>query len=318
MPVFTIHHITYYQYDRPVKENNNQLRIIPIDDEQQVVKDFQLHVSNNPSINIYKDAYGNKVGEFDIFPPHNELTIDSRMTIQTNEEDLLVDHLPQVATSQLEQAIDTDIFLYRFATPESIASQAQIEQVLEGLELRSKSIPAIAAACCKYIYDHFKYLKGITNIETTVEEILAHKSGVCQDFAHVLLQLLRTMHIPARYVSGYICPNRSGMRGEGATHAWVEYFLPGFGWVGLDPTNNVLAGNHHIRLATGVNFNVCTPIKGIFKGIAKQSLSIYVSVGYEDGHVFEDKNNVKMELQPGEGTEEWQAAYLAAIAQQQQ
>jgi transglutaminase-like putative cysteine protease len=317
MPIFTIHHITYYHYDRPVKENNNQLRIIPIDDEKQEVKLFQLQVSGNPSVNIYKDAYGNRVGEFDIFPPHTELTIDSRMTIQTKEEDLLMEDLPQVIPALLEQAVDTDIFLYRFATPEPIASQAQIENILQELALENKPIPVIASACCKYIYDHFKYLKGITTIETTVDEILAHKSGVCQDFAHVLLQLLRTMHIPARYVSGYICPNKSGMRGEGATHAWVEYYLPGHGWVGLDPTNNIIAGSHHIRLATGINFNECTPIKGIFKGIAKQSLSIYVSVGYEDGHVFEDKNNVKMELQPGEGTEEWQAAYLAMIQQQQ-
>ena len=148
MPVFTIHHITYYQYDRPVKENNNQLRIIPIDDKDQVVKSFQLRISTDPSINIYKDAYGNRVGEFDVFPPHTELTIDSRMTIETNEEDLLVTNLPQVSTSQLEKAIDTDIFLYRFATPEPIASQAQIEKILEGLSLHNSSIPMIAAACC--------------------------------------------------------------------------------------------------------------------------------------------------------------------------
>ena len=152
----------------------------------------------------------------------------------------------------------------------------------------------IVEACSGYIFKEFKYIKGITNIETTVDEILEHRSGVCQDFAHVLLQLLRIMRVPSRYVSGYICPNKNGMRGEGATHAWVEAWIPKLGWTGIDPTNNVWASTHHVKLAAGRNFNDCTPMKGTFKGIAKQTLSVYVSVGYEDGQVFEEVHDVQM------------------------
>jgi transglutaminase-like putative cysteine protease len=175
----------------------------------------------------------------------------------------------------------------------------------------------IANGCCAYIYQHFQYQKGITTVETTIDEILEHRSGVCQDFAHVLLQMLRTLGIPARYVSGYICPNKSGMRGEGATHAWIEYYLPGYGWVGLDPTNNVFAGPYHVRLATGRHFGDCSPVKGTFKGLAHQNLSVFVSVGYEDGHVFENLNDVQQEEMEIEGTLPWQDELIAQQQQQQ-
>lgn len=318
MPVFKIHHITYYQYDRPVKENINQVKIFPVEDTFQEVKDFEITITGDPAIHIYTDFFGNKVGDFNVHFAHTELSVDCRMTVKMADRQLLHGSLPVVYVPELKKEIERQIFLFRLSDPERINSNKQIHQILGELDVAGLPVKDIARDCCQYVYSNFKYQKGITNIETTVDEILSHRQGVCQDFAHVLLQLLRTAGIPARYVSGYICPNKSGLRGEGATHAWVEYYLPGEGWVGLDPTNNIMADCHHIKLATGRDFSDCTPIKGIFKGIARQSLSVYVSVGYEDGHVFEDRNNVKMELQQGEGTEAWQSEYLALMQQQQQ
>lgn len=318
MPVFKIHHITLYNYDRPVKENINQVKIFPVEDEHQQLKEFELTVTGDPAINIFEDFFGNKVGDFNVHLPHTELSIDCRMTVQTSDKKLLHEDLSLVTLSGLKEETEKEVFLFRLTDPERINNQEAIKQILTELHAYQSPVSELARLCCNYVFTNFKYQKGITNIETTVDEILEHRQGVCQDFAHVLLQLLRTAGIPARYVSGYICPNKSGLRGEGATHAWVEYFLPTYGWVGLDPTNNILVNSHHIKLATGRDFSDCTPVKGMFKGIAKQALSIYVSVGYEDGHVFEDKNNVKMELQPGEGTEEWQSEYMAMIKRQQQ
>ena len=142
------------------------------------------------------------------------------------------------------------------------------------------------------------------------------KKGVCQDFAHVLLQLLRTVGIPSRYVSGYICPNESGLRGEGATHAWVEIYTPTQGWLGLDPTNNIWTMDNHIRLSVGKNFYDCTPVKGTFKGLARQTLSVSVSVGYEDGRHFEEINNVLLEEATIE--EKKQLDHIELLHQQQQ
>ncbi|HTQ27308.1 MAG TPA: transglutaminase family protein, partial [Puia sp.] len=103
-----------------------------------------------------------------------------------------------------------------------------------------------------------------------------------------LLVMLRAIQVPARYVSGYICPNRNGMRGEGATHAWVEAYIPSDGWLGFDPTNNCLAGDLHVRLAVGRNFSDCSPVKGTYKGLSGHTLEVGVSVSYEDGNVVEE------------------------------
>ncbi len=140
-----------------------------------------------------------------------------------------------------------------------------------------------ARSFCQYVFDTFTYRKGITTVETTVDEIWELKSGVCQDFAHILLVMLRLISIPSRYVSGYICPNKSGMRGEGATHAWVEAYIPFYGWIGLDPTNNCIVSETHVRLAVGKNFSDCSPVKGTYRGTSNHTLEVAVSVAYEDG-----------------------------------
>jgi transglutaminase-like putative cysteine protease len=121
---------------------------------------------------------------------------------------------------------------------------------------------------CKYVYKNFEYIKGVTTVETTLDEIWGLKAGVCQDFAHLLMVMLRLVGIPARYVSGYICPNKDGLRGDWATHAWAEAYLPGYGWLGIDPTNNCIANENHVRLAVGRNFSDCSPVKGVYKGAA--------------------------------------------------
>ena len=133
------------------------------------------------------------------------------------------------------------------------------------------------------MFENFTYQKGITTVETTLDEIWKIKSGVCQDFAHILLVLLRSVKIPARYVSGYICPNKNGMRGEGATHAWVEAYIPFYGWLGLDPTNNCIVNENHVRLAVGKNFTDCSPVKGTYRGTSNHTLEVAVTVSYEDG-----------------------------------
>ena len=139
--------------------------------------------------------------------------------------------------------IQKDIILLDLAQKESIKLQPEINKILEEVLANNFTPLAISKACSQYIFDNFKYVKGITTIETTVDQVLSLRTGVCQDFAHVLLQLLRTLSIPCRYVSGYICPNKNGMRGEGATHAWVEHSLAIAGEIGA-AGGGVVAGSH--------------------------------------------------------------------------
>ena len=140
------------------------------------------------------------------------------------------------------------------------------------------------------------------------------KAGVCQDFTNVLLQLVRMAGIPARYVSGYICPNDEITRGEGATHAWIEAYIPFYGWFGVDPTNNAIANKNHVRLAIGRNYDDCSPVKGVFKGKVDAKLEVKVEVKT-------NKNELEPSIEAITTTPENNNSYkrnLERIQQQQQ
>jgi transglutaminase-like putative cysteine protease len=294
MPVFNIHHITKYEYDRPVKESVNEIRIYPYACPQQEALYHQVNISHAPEILMVQDYWGNRVGMFNLLPSHEELVIESKLIVRTLGQSTGTPDAT-AGLDQLQADKHNNLHLLELAQIKEIELREQVNALLQEFYQPGQSVAAIVEQCCSYIFSGFKYIKGITNVETTVKEILDMRSGVCQDFAHVMLELLRSIGIPSRYVSGYICPNKNGMRGEGATHAWIEAWIPGHGWTGIDPTNNVWVTSHHVKLAVGRDFNDCSPVKGTFKGPAHQSLSVYVSVGYEDGQTFEEMNAVRME-----------------------
>lgn len=296
MPVYKIYHTTTYEYDRPVKESVNEIKIYPYQCNEQEVLQHDILITGHPDIQIFYDYWGNKTGVFNLLPTHKELSIASKLLVRTTAPPGLQINF-DVGFDELNAEVAGQLKMIELATPEKIKAQKDIEIIIQGLDKNLRSVAATVSSCCQYIFDNFKYIKGITNVETTVDEILEHKSGVCQDFVHLMLQILRSMNVPGRYISGYICPNKNGMRGEGATHAWVEVWIPGYGWAGIDPTNNVWVTNNHVKLAVGRNFSDCSPVKGSFRGPAKQKLLVYVSIGYEDGHIFEEKNNVLMQPQ---------------------
>jgi transglutaminase-like putative cysteine protease len=154
----------------------------------------------------------------------------------------------------------------------------ELEKIVEAERSKDETPYQVALHFCQYVYDNFEYIKGVTTVETTLDEIWKLKAGVCQDFAHILMEMLRLVQIPARYVSGYICTYKNGLRGEGATHAWAEAYIPDYGWLGIDPTNNCIANETHIRLAVGRNFSDCSPVKGVYKGASGHKLEVAVSV----------------------------------------
>jgi len=296
MPIFKIHHVTRYEYDRPVKESSNEIKIFPIINHEQEVLQHDLVITGNPEVYVFEDYWNNRIGLFNLLSPHKHLLIESKLIVRTTQSAQLNINFDG-SWDQLKKETADVLQLLELSTPSLIQSQIKIKEIIQKLAPEKKSVAQLVEDCNAYIFNEFKYIKGITDIETTVDEILEHQSGVCQDFAHLMLQILRTLHIPSRYVSGYICPNKNGMRGEGATHAWVEAYIPEYGWAGIDPTNNIWVTNTHIKLSVGKDFNDCTPIKGTFKGPAKQNLSVYVSIGYEDGQTFEEVNNVELQTQ---------------------
>jgi transglutaminase-like putative cysteine protease len=321
MPRFNIHHITKYTYEGPVRDSANQIFLFPIKDEYQEVLKQDLTITGDPVVDIYKDYYENEVGSFTNAESHTSLTIDSKLEVITKPKSPIRDEAgKEEQWSQLEQ-IRWQVPYIDFLKQEQFAYLAEI--LASAHTDGAKSLTPLQAAekLRTYVYDHFAYIKGVTTVETTLDEIWKLKAGVCQDFAHILLALLRQIHIPARYVSGYICPNKNGMRGEGATHAWIEAYIPFNGWVGLDPTNNCLAEDLHVRLAVGRSFADCSPVKGTYKGTAGQVLEVGVSVSYENGRTPEEEMATVLMAQPAgkdNGTEKNSYRRYVEMMQQQQ
>ena len=278
MPQHRIKHITRYTYNSPVIDSVNQIMLYPIDDALQEVKKHDIVITHNPPLESFTDYFGNRVGMFTLLQPHGTLTIQSTMEIITHENVFTPFENPP--REQWDALLNIkDQFPYMdFLMPESCSKMDEIAAVA-GERVNEMETPfTVAQRLSAYVYQHFEYKKGITNVETQVEEIWNLKAGVCQDFAHVLLVMLRMVGIPARYVSGYICPADQEWRGEGATHAWVEAYLPFQGWTGFDPTNNCITGDRHVRLAVGRNFSDCTPVKGTYKGSSEHTLEVSVII----------------------------------------
>src|SRR5664279_2504451 len=297
MPLFRIQHNTKYSYDRLIQESINEIRIFPIESPDQHVLKQDLMITGNPEVQVFFDYWGNKTGTFNLLAPHRELIINSRLLVRTPEStDLHINFVSSFSELPVESA--GNLKMLELSNPYPIHSQSQILEIVQLVRRPDDAVAITINNCSDFVFEQFKYIPGITNIETTIDEILEKRAGVCQDFAHILLQVLRTMHIPSRYVSGYICPHRTGLRGEGATHAWVEAWIPGSGWTGIDPTNKVWVTNNHVKLAVGRNFTDCSPARGSFKGTANQHPSVLVSVDYEDGQSVEEIHDVQTGKEP--------------------
>ena len=291
MTSYHIKHITRYRYASAVIDCANQVMLYPIQDAQQVLKKHELHISHKPDLEEFVDYFGNRVGIFSVINPITELTIESDIEIE-----ILPAALPETNHSVKEQweklSESREQFPYMdFMMLENFNQENQVAAIIEKLVDFSLSPFDTAKILSKYVYDNFEYRKGVTTVETEAEEIWKLKAGVCQDFAHILLVMLRMVGIPARYVSGYICPKDQELRGEGATHAWAEVCVPFYGWIGLDPTNNCIASDRHVRLAIGRNFSDCTPVKGTYKGSSEHTLEVSVSI--ENGELKKEKEEKK-------------------------
>ncbi|UOG74246.1 transglutaminase family protein [Hymenobacter tibetensis] len=278
MPSYKIKHLTRYAYAAPVIDCANQLMIYPLEDERLTVKNHEVSVSYNPETAFFTDYFGNQVGVFTLIKPHTELLIESNLDVVTHPIQFPMDEASAETQWQNLVSLRHDVGYIDFLTPEASALQQEIWRALSEIVNGADKPLKNALVLSEYVYDHFEYRKGVTNVETPTDEIWRLRAGVCQDFAHMLLFMLRLIGIPARYVSGYVCPKEEGVRGTGATHAWVEAYIPFYGWLGLDPTNNCIVNDGHVRIAIGRNFTDCTPIKGTYKGTGAHTLTVSVHI----------------------------------------
>ncbi|MEP7143366.1 MAG: transglutaminase family protein [Ferruginibacter sp.] len=282
MPRFFIHHVTKYTYPEFVRDSANQIMLYPIKDKNQEVQSQRITITGEPFVEQFRDYYGNEAGSFMNIAPHKELRIDSNIAVITKPILFPTDEIAIEQQWEYLIQIKNIVPFIDFLKQENFIALPEVKQIADAGFYKSVSVFVAVQQLTQYVYDNFQYIKGITSVETTLDEVWKLRAGVCQDFAHMLLVMLRLVNIPARYVSGYVCAHDNNLRGEGATHAWVEAYLPFYGWLGLDPTNNCVVNDGHVRLAIGRNFTDCSPVKGTYKGTAKQTLEVGVSVSYED------------------------------------
>ncbi len=320
MPAYKIKHITRYCYSSTVIDCTNQIMLYPIIDALLEVRKHEIKISNDPLVETFVDYFGNRVGVFSVIKPHRELLIESVAEVTTKPIIFPEDDMNANLQWEIIKNFKSHNAFMDFLNPEIFASAEEVKNLLSDWIREEKTPLQNATSLAEFVYNNFTYKKGITNVGTKTEEVWQLKAGVCQDFAHILLILLRMFHIPSKYISGYICPKEKEMRGEGATHAWVEAYIPNYGWLGLDPTNNCIVNDRHIRLATGRKFADCTPVKGTYKGSGEHTLE--VSVEIKNGHA--KKNTEKETLpkfsyhakNPGEPINSYR--YYLEVQQQQQ
>jgi transglutaminase-like putative cysteine protease len=278
MATFYIKHITKYSYSNTVIDGANLIRLHPINDDYQKVVSHFLSITNNPFIETYIDFYNNRVGTFLVSEPHDELSIVSDLEVITTSK-LFPDDSTDVATQWNElKSIKYDSNYFDFLQYSKFSGSEDVLNLIRSKNLTEKTPYKAALELCEYIYTNFKYIQGVTNVNSTIEDVWNLKAGVCQDFTNILLQIVRMCGIPARYVSGYICPSDDITRGEGATHAWIEVYIPFYGWLGIDPTNNAIANENHVRIAVGRNYDDCSPVKGVFKRKVESDLFVKVEI----------------------------------------
>jgi len=321
MPSYKIKHITRYSYSSTVIDCTNQIMLYPVIDGLLEVRNHEIKISHNPVVETFVDYFGNHIGVFSVIKPHTELLIESFADVITKPIIFPADDMNAAEQWDILRSLKNHSAYMDFLTPEVFISYADAKNILKSAVSEEKTPLQNATLLSEYVYNNFSYQKGITSVETKLEEVWQLKAGVCQDFAHILLIFLRMFEIPSRYVSGYICPKDKEMRGEGATHAWVEAYIPNYGWLGLDPTNNCIVNDQHVRLATGRNFADCTPVKGTYKGSGEHTLE--VSVEIKNGNAkktFEKQGLPKFSYlakNPGEPINSYRY-YLEAQQKQQQ
>jgi len=275
---FTIAHRTLYLYPTPVHESHTIVHLQPRSDVTQYCTRFELTVSPRARVFSYGDRFGNDVQHFAVLPEHDTLEIVAHSQVVTARGKA---HAPApVRRSEIASepfTIDMWDFLHasryvRFG-PELEAFAGSV-----GVPRPGDDAVAWFRAAARAIHDGFTYEKGRTSVYATVEETVAMRSGVCQDYAHVLIALCRNAGIPARYVSGYIHSGGGELLGAEASHAWAEAYLGPRGWVGIDPTNDTWIGDHFVRIATGRDYRDVSPVRGLYTGPSASTMSVDVAV----------------------------------------
>jgi len=283
--IVSVRHTTTFRYEPAVRESIMEVRLHPRSDGDQRCLKFNLKVEPATNVMQYSDFAGNIVHHFDIAAAHSQVIVTAESTVEVQTAPA-----PRVSDcgdwSDLDaQAAGGDF--WEMLCPSHFARNTpRLENLAKELGCERRGNPlALLTEVNAAIYKMFAYVPRSTKVDSPIDEALEARQGVCQDFAHIMIALVRQLNIPCRYVSGYMFHRDDSdvdRSLEGASHAWCEALVPRLGWVAFDPTNNLVGGDRHIRVAIGRDYADVPPTRGVYKGEAQSELSVAVTVSPAD------------------------------------
>jgi transglutaminase-like putative cysteine protease len=270
-----VRHQTGYRYSGTVTASYNEARMTPQSGMGQFTLEHRLDVHPIARPFVYRDYWGTVVHAFDLHTSHNELTVTAIALVETSSR-------PEAASGcswdELDALDEQDRWCELLGSTQYVTPDDDLDAV--GRELRAAANPRDAVlAAADWVAEHMEYVAGATDVATVASEAYRRRQGVCQDFAHVLLAILRAAGIPARYASGYLHPDADTATGAtvaGQSHAWVEAWIGE--WMPIDPTNRVPVGERHVLVARGRDYADVAPLKGIYSGGPAQSVGVVVEL----------------------------------------
>jgi transglutaminase-like putative cysteine protease len=281
MNFYSIRHLTRFRYSHPISESIMETRMHPRSDSSQHCLNFALSVSPRCRVFSYRDHLGNNVQHFDIPGEHTQLVIVAESIVEQQPLPDVPGFLSPDAWVALDELIETGDY-WEMLLPSTFATETPaLRELAIKLNVVRRDDPLmLVLELNQRLFDYFEYVPSHTRVDSPIDDAILSGKGVCQDFAHTMIALLRHVGIPARYVSGYLYRSREDhdRSTPDATHAWVEAFMPSLGWIGLDPTNNLVAHHRHIRTAVGRDYADVPPTHGIFRGNTASELYVAVKV----------------------------------------
>jgi transglutaminase-like putative cysteine protease len=289
---YNVFHETKYAYDSMVTLSQQLLHMTPRNTKYQFCEWHKLNLSPSPAERIQNvDYFGNFSDYLAIFTPHKELVVASKFSVNLDNRPKLVDMTESPNWEEVRRQLNInsnknlEAVSYLFSSPKVKCSEALVEYAMPSFGQGRPLIDAVFDLT-KRIYHEFEFDPGATDVSTPLDQVLAGRSGVCQDFAHLMIGCLRSIGLSCRYVSGYILthPPAGSERliGADASHAWVSVYCPVYGWVDFDPTNNSLVQHEHITVAWGRDFSDVSPMRGVVLGGGEQKLKVSVTVTPEE------------------------------------
>lgn len=269
-------HTTGFEYEGRALASYNQARLTPQTRPGQIVTHNRVEVDPAPWSHVYRDWFGNEVTAFEVLDPHRAMTVRSVSTVHTGRQGA---GEPKLSWSDMSGGGVSDRLTEYLSVPALVEPPDDLAGLAREMAGDAGSPSAAAEQICRSLHEEIEYVTGATDATTAAREAWEQRAGVCQDMAHLALGALRSVGIPARYVSGYLHPSEGAAVGEkvaGESHAWVEWWDDG--WRGFDPTNNLEPGDRWVVVAVGRDYNDVRPLHGIYSGGGTSSMFVEVEV----------------------------------------